>query len=287
MTGERDLQSFSRAVEALEPYLKDLVFVGGWAHYLYTLRPEASPLGFDPLRTEDADVAAPSKLPRGKQSIAACLTKAGFHERLSSEHTPPISEYVLGDEETGFYLEFLAPLTGSEVKRGGRRDVTTVVGGVTAQTLRYLDILLTSPWQVSLARAGGFSVTRSRKISIPNPAAYIVQKMLVLPKRRPAKQAKDLLYVHDTFAIFADALLSVRTTWEALRAAMHPAHVRAFEKRVSSDISEVTDLVRRAAKVAADRPTPPSPEILLAGLRRGFAATFDLGGGPGDRRRRR
>jgi hypothetical protein len=280
MTDHRDLESFSRAVEALEPYLRDLVFVGGWAHYLYTLRPEASPLAFEPLRTEDADVAAPAKLPQGNESIAERLTKAGFQERLSSEHTPPISEYVLGDEETGFYLEFLAPLIGGEVKRGGRRDITTIVGGVTAQTLRYLDILLTSPWQVTLTRAAGFSVARSRTISIPNPAAYIAQKMLVLPKRRPDKQAKDLLYVHDTFAILVDALTSVRSAWETLRGTMHAAHVRAFEKRVLSDISEVTDLVRRAAKVASDRPAPPSPDILLAGLRRGFAAAFDLRGVP-------
>lgn len=100
--GRRDLAPFTRAVEALEPYLKDLVFVGGWAHYLYTLRPEASPVPFEPLRTEDADVAAPAKLPRGKATIAECLTKAGFRELLSSDHTPPISEYVLGDGAGGF-----------------------------------------------------------------------------------------------------------------------------------------------------------------------------------------
>ncbi len=29
--GQRDLESFTRAVEALEPHLNDLVFVGGWA----------------------------------------------------------------------------------------------------------------------------------------------------------------------------------------------------------------------------------------------------------------
>ena len=52
--------------------------------------------------------------------------------------------------------------------------------------------------------------------------------MLVLPKRRPDKQAKDLLYVHDTFAIFADALPSVNAAWAALRNTMHAAHVRAF-----------------------------------------------------------
>jgi hypothetical protein len=179
----RDLDSFSRAVEALQPYLKDLVFVGGWAHYLYTLRPEANPLSFEPLLTEDADIVAPARLAPGKETIAERLIRADFRERLSSEYTPPISEYVLGDEKTGFYLEFLAPLIGGEIKRGGRRDVTTMVAGVTAQTLRYLDILLTAPWPLTLTRDGGFSVARPRTIFIANPAAYIVQKMLVLPRR--------------------------------------------------------------------------------------------------------
>lgn len=63
MTDRRgELESFTRAVEALDPYLRDLVFIDGWAHFLYTLRPEAPPLSFEPLRTEDADVAAPLRL---------------------------------------------------------------------------------------------------------------------------------------------------------------------------------------------------------------------------------
>jgi hypothetical protein len=278
MTNDRrHLESFVLAVEALEPYLRDLVFVGGWAHYLYSLRPEATPLPFEPLRTEDADVAAPIRLARGKQSIAECLLKAGFREHFSGDHTPPISEYVLGDEAGGFYVEFLVPLVGGEMKRGGRRDVTAVVGGVTAQRLRYLDVLLTAPWQVTLTRDGGFPVAREITISIPNPAAYIVQKMLVLPKRRPEKQAKDLLYVHDTFALFADSLASVRAGWEALRRKMLAGHVRTFERTVRADVANVSDLVRRAARIAAERADPPTPEMLLLGLRRGFATAFDLG----------
>jgi hypothetical protein len=273
----RGLESFARAVEALEPYLEDLVFVGGWAHYFYTLRPEASPLPFEPLRTEDADVAAPAQLARGKQTIAECLTKAGFRKHLSSDHIPPISEYVLGDEAGGFYLEFLAPLVGGAIKRGGRSDVTTMVGGVTAQTLRYLDILLMAPWQVTLTGIVGFPVGRPRTISIPNPAAYIVQKMLVLPKRRPDKQAKDLLYVPDTFTILADSLASVKAAWEALRQTMLAGHVRTLEKTVRSNIAEVSDLVRRAARIASERAAPPTPEMLLLGLRRGFTTAFDLG----------
>jgi hypothetical protein len=198
MPDRRDFESFVRAVEALEPFHEDLVFVGGWAHYLYTLRPEASPITFEPLRTEDADIATPAQLRRSAPTIAERLFDAGFKEFLSSEHTPPVAEYVLGEEHGGFYLEFLAPLVGGEIKRGGRRSVATMVGGVTAQTLRYLDLLLTLPWQVTLDRQHGFPLARPRIIFIPNVAAYIVQKMLVLPKRKPEKQAKDLLYVHDS-----------------------------------------------------------------------------------------
>jgi hypothetical protein len=283
MTDRRDFTAFARAVEALDPYLKDLVFVGGWAHYLYTLRPEAGPVPFEPLRTEDADVAAPARLAQGKAGIPELLTKAGFREHLSSEHTPPIAEYVLGDDAGGFYVEFLAPLVGGEVKRGGRPDVTTMVGGVTAQTLRYLDILLTEPWQVTLTRDTGFPVARRRVISIPNPAAYIVQKMLVLPKRRPEKQAKDVLYVHDTFALLADSLPAVRVAWASLRKTMVASHARTFEKAVRSNMAEVSDVVRRAARIAADRPSPPTPEVLLLGLRSGFAGAFDLAAAPARR----
>ena len=272
----RDLASFARSIEALEPYIKDLVFVGGWAHYLYTLRPEASPLPFEPLRTVDADVATPARLPPGRLTIAQCLTKAGFREHLSSDNTPPISEYFPGDETSGFYLEFLAPLIGGKVKRGGRHDTTAVVGGVTAQKLHHLDLLLTSPWQVTLPRDGAFPVMRPYTISIPNPAAYITQKMLVMSKRPPDKQAKDLLYVHDTFAIFTDSFASVKTSWETLRKAMPPKHVRSFEKSVHAVLAGESDLVRRATSIASERATPPTAEMLLIGLRRGFALSFGI-----------
>jgi hypothetical protein len=272
----RDFQAFARTVSALGPYLADRVFIGGWAHFLFTLRPEAAPLPFTPLTTRDADVAAPLRLARREQSIAQLLIAAGFEQRLSGDQIPPVSEYALGDEATGFYVEFLAPLVGGEVKRGGRADVTTIVGGVTAQTLRHLDILLMAPWQVTLASGSGFPVARPTVIQIPNPAAFMVQKILVLGKRMPAKQAKDLLYLHDTLSVFADALPKVRTEWASLKPQMVPAHVRTFENRARSIISQMSDVIRDAARIAADRPRPPTPEILIAGLRQGLAAAFDV-----------
>lgn len=274
--GRRDLAAFARTVEALGPYLHDLVFVGGWAHYLYTLMPEAAPLGFTPLTTEDADVAAPLRLRVRGRTIPELLIAAGFEQRLSGDHIPPVSEYALGDEESGFYLEFLAPLEGGDVKRGGRLDVTTKVGGVSAQKLRHLDILLLQPWTVTLSPGLGFPVSSPTPIRIPNPASYVVQKVLVLRKRHPRSQPKDVLYLHDTFVAFADAMETVRRAWDALRPELLPAHVRTFRTRARALISGRNDLLRSAARIAAGRPRAPTAEMLLLGLRRGFAAGFDV-----------
>ncbi len=272
----RDLEAFARTVEALGPYLDDLVFVGGWAHYLYTLTPEAAPLGFTPLTTEDADIAAPLRLRVRGKTIPELLVAAGFEQRLSGDHIPPVAEYALGDQTSGFYVEFLAPLEGGEVKRGGRPDVTAKVGGVTAQKLRHLDILLVKPWAVTLTRELGFPVSRPQTIRVPNPASYVVQKVLVLGKRHPSSQPKDVLYLHDTFAAFTDATPKMREAWDALRSAMSPAHVRSFQTKARNLISGPSDLLRSAARIAAGRARPPTAETLLAGLRRGLAAGFDV-----------
>jgi len=272
----RDMEGFARTVEALGPYLEDLVFVCGWAHYLYTLVPGAAPLLFTPLTTQDADIAAPVRLRVCTKTIAQLLVAAGFEQRLSGDHVPPISEYALGEKESGFYVEFLAPLEGGEVKRGGRPDVTTTVGGVTAQKLRHLDILLMRPWKVTLRGDMGFPVSRPTTIRIPNPASYVVQKVLVLGKRHPPSQPKDVLYLHDTFAVFTDAMPRVREAWDAVRPSISRAHVRSFQTRARSLISGTNDLMRGATRIAADRPRPPTPDMLLAGLRRGFAAGFDV-----------
>lgn len=63
--------------------------------------PDATPLPFEPLRTQGADVAAPARLPLRERIIAEGLTNAGLREQLLSEHTPPVSEHVLGDETGG------------------------------------------------------------------------------------------------------------------------------------------------------------------------------------------
>ena len=142
-----DLQDLARLANALRPWLGELVIVGGWAHRLYRMLPNVPTLAYQPLRTRDADVAfsATSSL---AGNMGAALKAAGFREELAGEHTPPVTWYRLGGHDHGFYVESLAPLVGSGTKRDGTDDATLAKAGVTAQKLRYIDLLLTSPWTI-------------------------------------------------------------------------------------------------------------------------------------------
>jgi hypothetical protein len=90
--------------------------------------------------------------------LRAALRDADFNERLSREHTPPVTQYRLGDEDEGFYAEFLTPLRGDGLRRDGQDDVTMAKAGITAQRLRYLELLLLAPWSVEVGPAIGVPV---------------------------------------------------------------------------------------------------------------------------------
>lgn len=129
-----DFAAMARLIEALRPWLGHLVIAGGWAHRLHRYHELAHTPAYAALRTKDADVAFSPAAPI-EGNIAAALRAAGFEEAASGEHSPPITQYRLGAEGGGFYTEFLVPLQGGEVKRGGRADVTLAMAGVTAQKL--------------------------------------------------------------------------------------------------------------------------------------------------------
>ena len=44
MAVQSDVEYFARLVDALEPWLDQVVIIGGWAHRLYRLHPLAQPL---------------------------------------------------------------------------------------------------------------------------------------------------------------------------------------------------------------------------------------------------
>src|SRR5712691_3996559 len=176
-----DLANFARLVEGIRPWLTHVVIVGGWAHRLHRFHPLATAQDYQPLRTRDVDLAFSPDAPL-HGDLRKALSKAGFREELSGEHTPPVTHYRLGEEDAGFYAEFLTAKTGSDVTRSGKRDLTVVKAGVTAQKLRHLDLLLEAPW---LIRVGieTIPIARSADLMIPNPVSFIVQKLLIHKRR--------------------------------------------------------------------------------------------------------
>jgi hypothetical protein len=131
-----ELEAFSKFIVAIEPWLGEVVLVGGWAHRLYRLDPRARKLDYLPLTTLDGDVAVPPKLKKEESTVRKRLLEAGFEEEFSGEDRPPTTHYHYG-KGGGFYAEFLAPLEGSEYDRHGKRKATKEVGGVSSQLLRY------------------------------------------------------------------------------------------------------------------------------------------------------
>lgn len=260
-----DLVSFARLVEALRPWHGQMVIVGGWAHRLHRLLPEARVPNHQPIRTLDADVAFDSSA-RISGRIGEALAAAGFHEELFPKHDPPVSCYWLGEGRT-FYVEFLTPMSGSPHRRDGSPDATVQHAGVTAQKLRYVELLLTGPALISLAPDGPIPVSETAAVLVAHPACFIAQKLVIAERRKPDKRAQDVLYVHDTLELFAGALDSLRAHWNAsVRGTLHLNTTERIERALGEQYGSVTDAIRRAALIPQDRRLDPARLRLVCEL---------------------
>lgn len=259
MAGPSDVEYFSRLIEALEPWLDRVVVIGGWAHRLYRLHPLALPLDYEPLGTNDSDIAVPLNLPAAGEQLGARLLEREFREELMGDTQPPVVHYRTESGNSSFYAEFLTPLEGGEIKRGGRRDVTARISGVSVQKLRYLELLLRDPWEIMIAPAVGYPTPGVRHLLVPNPAAFLVQKILIHEKRNRDKRAKDILYIHDTIETFGGNLAAIREQWlGSVRPALHAKAVRLVERAAEEYFREVDDTIREAARIAAGRNLTPA-----------------------------
>jgi hypothetical protein len=265
-----DLVQFARLVDALEPWLDRVLFIGGWAHRLFRERPEAARLSYAPLRTGDVDVALDPRALERDAGIRERLAASGFREEFLGDDRPPVTHYSLGDEASGFYVEFLSPLLGGDRRRDGSRDVTERIAGVTAQKLRYLDILLVEPWTVTIGEEQAVPLGRPAELLIPNPASFVVQKLLIAPRRRREDRAKDALYVHDTIELFAADLEALHAIFLERIAPTLSRSARLALRRETAAYDEVTDLTREATLIAGFRGLTPQAiqEVCQAGLRR-------------------
>ncbi|MDQ2920287.1 MAG: nucleotidyltransferase domain-containing protein [Acidobacteriota bacterium] len=269
-----DLANFARLVEAIRPWLAHVVIVGGWAHRLYRFHPLATAQEYQPLRTRDVDLAFSPDAPLDGD-LREALSKAGFKEELSGEYTPPVAHYRLGEEDAGFYAEFLTAKKGSGVRRDGKPDMTVSKAGITAQKLRHLDLLLDAPWSVRIGPETKVPVERPADLLVPNPLSFIVQKLLIQKRRDAEKKAQDILYIHDTLELFGASLVQLRTLWEdQLRAKIPAITVKRAMDTATELFENVTDTIREAARIPQDR--RHLPEGVRAATQYGLTEVFGL-----------
>ena len=223
---------------------------------------------YQPILTRDTDLAFANEAPL-EGDIKSALAQAGFIEEFSGSHQPPVTRYTLGDDDAGFYAEFLTPLQGSGIKRSGAPDATVEKAGITAQKLRHLDILLVEPWQITVGPDQGFSLPQPTDLQVPNPTSFVVQKLLIQEFRSPAKRAQDVLYIHDAIELLGEALPALNALWEdAVRPTLPSKTARRVVQLARESFSSVTDTLRIAARIPQDRNL--SPERMQAACQLGL-----------------
>lgn len=253
-----DFEAFARLITAIQPWLDQLVIVGGWAHRLHCFHRLARQPDHAPIRTRDTDLAfSPDAVLPG--DLRGALLKEGFTEERFGEDAPPATHYCLGEEDQGFYAEFLTPLQGSGLKRNGKPDATMAKAGITAQKMRYLELLLVSPWNVRVDPRTSSSISPDLDLFVPNPTSFIAQKLLIHPDRPPRKRAQDILYIHDTLELFGGSLAELRDLWTtSVRPSMAVKTANRVEALARDVFGRVSDATRDASRIPQDR--RPSPE---------------------------
>jgi hypothetical protein len=217
---------FMEAVTTLKPYLGDLVCIGGCANALYRYHARASDTALPYLGTNDQDWAVPQNLPQAeRQPIAGLLANAGFREDKLGTSEQAVVKYLPKDHDLAADIEWLCPESGLPGGRNKSRAAPSyaVQPGLMAQPLRYLELLQHRTWEIELGRIPEFVALRGLRIRVPNPAAYVVQKVLIRDERRsPQSAAKDCYYIYEVSVIFRDALAALAAESAALKENFKP-----------------------------------------------------------------
>lgn len=209
---------FADAIDALRPYLDDIVCIGGCANALYRFHDLASVVMWGHLGTKDVDTGVPQKLPLdGRPPVSRLMDDIGFKEMTVGNADEAVVKYGPEDENSTADLEFLCDLSGLP-KADQERAAVSVQEGLYAQPLRYLAMSMQNNWRVDLGRASGFERFKGTIIKVPNPAAYVVSKVLIRgEQRKPASMEKDCFYIYEVSVVFRDALDAIRKEYDRLQ----------------------------------------------------------------------
>lgn len=196
------------ALEALKPYLPDIVISGGWVPFVYhsylgTTRPTHKPLG-----TKDVDITVSADLLPGKRpSLREILQNEHAEERrggMPLGHFGPkgVEETIYEFTKDGIEVEltFMTPRHGKD-----ERPAAAIPTGVVATLLRYVDVLLVSNMKVRIKDQTSHGQAIDVEATFPTPEAYCYQKGLSFVDRASRdKKAKDLYYLFDLLANYPE-----------------------------------------------------------------------------------
>ena len=140
------------------------------------------------LATRDIDVAVARSLAQREKSLNQLLTDADFRCEFRSRGIPPVTLYVArrGDEE--IEIEFITNA------RGPSEGVRYVQSGLTAQELRYVDLLLANKWFLPLDSLSDGEL--DGRVWVPTQRAFVLHKGLVQEDGRTLEEGEGpLLHV--------------------------------------------------------------------------------------------
>lgn len=162
--------------------LQHVMIIGSWAEYLF---PPLFETEFIPnLKTRDVDFFYRNiNIPKEKIDVVQKLKDIGY----VYDEVDGISRFY---KEDLLELEFLTRVLGAGTD--GRMDIKPL--GITSEGLRVINILANFAKKIETIGTDGEVYT----ITIPEPAVYVIQKILTNPIREPQeKKAKDIAAVKE------------------------------------------------------------------------------------------
>ncbi|MCD4654599.1 nucleotidyltransferase domain-containing protein [bacterium] len=238
---------FASAITVLQPYLNDIVCIGGCANALYRYHDNASDVLWGFLGTKDIDFAVPQKLSaKDRPLVSTLMENIGFTENLCGIQDDAVVKYSPKNDDSPMDLEFLCDMSGLS-KMQKQKAAIQIQKGMHAQPLRYLGMMLHNTWQVQLSAIPGFNHLKSIRVRIPNPAAYIVSKVLIRSAQRSLdSMQKDCFYIYEVSVVFRDAFNVIRKEYDLLEAC-----VPKWKDRFSTDARNLFTSVTSEGAVSA------------------------------------
>lgn len=177
-------EAFWQTIKAFDEIglLRHVMIIGSWAEYLF---PPLFKTDFMPnLKTRDVDFFYRNiNIPKEKINVVQKLKNIGY----IYDEVDGISRFY---KEDLLELEFLTRVLGAGTD--GKVNIKPL--GITSEGLRAINILSDFAREIETTATDGEKYT----LIIPEPSAYVIQKILTNPDREPReKRAKDIVAVKE------------------------------------------------------------------------------------------